>query len=300
MPRVPARPLLRDAAAARFALPAFNVANMETLQGVLRAAEECGSPVIIQVSPGAIAYAGYETITELVFREADRSAAQAIVHLDHCRDVDVVRRAVADGYDSVMFDGSRLELGENVVRTADVVAMATQRGIAVEGEIGYIGGSEDANAEEARAAATSPQEAAAFVSATGVDVLAPAIGTLHRMPDDSVDLDIGLIRRIAQATGVPLALHGGSGVTRSQLAGSLDAGIGKVNISSRVSRSMAAGIRECWATDGPDVDLRRFLGAGRTQVTDLAREYMLLCRSAGRVTGGGGGAAADDTPEEAE
>jgi len=285
MPLADAAALMVDAARSHYALPALNVANTETVQGVLRAAEACGSPVILQISPGAIAYAGYETIRRLAFDEARRSAIPAVVHLDHCRDPDMVQRAIADGFGSVMFDGSRLTYEQNVELTRGLVDHAHALGVAVEAELGYIGGSEDTTIEQARAAVTTPQQAAAFVTATGVDVLAPAIGSIHRMPEGSVELDVESIRRVASACRRPLALHGGSGVKRGQLAALIDAGVAKVNVSSQVGRALALGIRQTWTEDPAQLDLRRYLAAGRDEVQRLAADYMRLCGSAGHADG---------------
>lgn len=296
MPLVSGRSLLASASLSGYALPAINVANLETVQGVLRAAEACGSPVILQISPGAIAYAGYETICELALGTASRTAVPVLVHLDHCREPDTVRRALTDGFSSVMFDGSRLEYDDNVRLTRALVAEARPLGVVVEAELGYIGGSEDTTLEEARAAITSPEQAADFVEATDVDLLAPAIGSLHRMPHDSVQLDVDAIRRVATACGRPLALHGGSGVKRSQLAALIKAGVAKINISSQVSRALAAGIQRTWQRDPAQLDLRRFMAAGRDDVERLAQEYMQLCGSAGQAATLGR-AAQDDLAE---
>lgn len=282
MPRVSGVEVLREAYEAGYAVPAINVANMETAQAVLRAADGCGSPVMLQISPGAIAYAGYDSIREIAFAEAERASAPVVVHLDHCREPEIVRRALADGFGSVMFDGSRLPWEENVAVTRAIVERAAAAGAAVEGELGIIGGSEDTTLADAQAMLTSPTEASDFVAATGIHVLAAAIGTLHRMPDDSVELDGDAVRAISRACGRPLALHGGSGVQRSQLPRLVECGIGKVNVSSRVSRALATGIRLAWATDAGQSDLRRYLGSGRDEVRRLAEEYMRLCQSAGR------------------
>jgi ketose-bisphosphate aldolase len=275
--------LLVAAQSERYALPAFNVNNLETVQGIVAAAEVAASPVILQVSPGAIAYAGYEMIRDLAFAAAARSSVPVLVHLDHCRDPQVVRRALADGFRSVMFDGSPLGYDENVAMTRTLADEAHATGAILEGELGAIGGAEDSTLEEARQSVATPAGVAAFASATGVDILAAALGTLHRMPDDSVEIDLRLLAALAHAAGRPLALHGGSGVVRTQLPAAVAAGVGKVNISSRVGRALADGIlSELQPVNGP-VDLRRYLGAGRAAVRGLAIEYMQLCGSAGRT-----------------
>ena len=287
MTRLSARDVFGRAMERGYAVASFNVSNMETTQAILAAAEAAAAPVALQVSPGAIAYAGYETITRLVMSLAADAGVPVVVHLDHCRDASVVERALDDGYDSVMFDGSRLPLADNIRTTAALVRRARARaGVTVEGEIGIIGGIEDTDPSAALLATTHPDEAASFVAATGVDILAPALGNLHRMPDDSTRLDVALVRAIADAAGVPIALHGASGVDRAQLPELVAAGVAKVNVSSRVTRALAAGIREVWAADPDALDLRRFLGAGRTRVQELADEYFTLTGSRGMARAG--------------
>jgi ketose-bisphosphate aldolase len=282
MPLVSAPALIATAFNAGYALPAINVANLETTQGALRAAEASGSPLILQISPGAIAYAGYDAIRELALGEASRTAAPVLVHLDHCREPDTVRRALTDGFSSVMFDGSRLEYDENVRLTREIADEARLLGVAVEAELGLIGGGEDTTLTQARAATTTAEEAASFVAATGIDILAPAMGSLHRMPEESVELDVAIVRRIAAACGRPLALHGGSGVRRSQLPALIAAGVVKVNISSQVSRALAAGIEQSWQGEAA-LDMRRFMAAGRDAVQNLVEQYIQLCGAGGRA-----------------
>jgi ketose-bisphosphate aldolase len=281
--------LIERARAGSYAIVAVNVSNLETTQGVLAAAEQALSPVLLQLSPGAIAYAGYRPLTRLVFEAAADAGVEVGVHLDHCRDLSVVRQALDDGFGSVMFDGSALEDDANAAATAEVVrwageatARGTQRRPAVEGELGAIGGSEDTSLATARAARPTPERCAWFVAATGVDILAPAIGSLHRMPDDSVELDLVHLAAVAKAARRPLALHGGSGVVRRQLAAAIAAGVAKVNISSRVGGALAAGIQEHWQERPDDRDLRRYLGRGRDAVTVMVSEYLALTGSAGR------------------
>jgi fructose-bisphosphate aldolase class II len=279
------RPLILAARADRYALPAFNVSNLETVQAIIAAAESAGSPVILQVSPGAIAYAGYDTLTRLVMDLADHSVVPTVVHLDHCRDIAVVARAIADGYDSVMFDGSTLPYDDNVERTAALVHAARSKDpdIAVEGELGRIGGREDTTDAQALAERTDPDDAADFVGSTGIDILAPNLGNLHRMPDDSSIVDLELVRAISSAADRPIALHGGSGIEQRLLRAAAGAGVAKVNISSRVTRALAGGIRATWDARPDELDLRRFLGAGRDAVQSMAVAYFELTGAAGRA-----------------
>lgn len=288
MPRRP-RQTVAGVVAGGGAIVAMNVNNMETVQAVVAAAEECASPVMLQISPGAIEYAGYETITSLARSAAERASVPVLIHLDHCRDPEVVRAAIADGFSSVMFDGSVLPFDENVETTAELVRLAHSRHTIVEAELGMIGGSESSTIDDARRATTLPADAARFVDSTDVDFLAPALGSLHRMPDDSVTLDVSVIASLAAAARRPLALHGGSGVVRGQLRALITAGVGKVNISSRVGRAFATGIQAVWDADSTMLDLRRYLGAGRDEVRRLAVDYLTTCSAeqgmlAGRAT----------------
>ena len=301
MTRIHGRALFAAARAQRFAVPAFNVSNLETTQGVLAAAEAAGAPVILQISPGAIAYAGYRTLTRLVFELADDAAVEVVVHLDHCRDPEVVERAIADGYGSVMFDGSPLPDADNVATTRRLVdiARSTDGRIGVEAELGRIGGREDTDPGEAWASRTTPAQAVDFVAATDIDVLAPNLGNLHRMPNDSTRLDLAHLRSLADATDRPIALHGGSGIDQEQLRAAIEAGVGKINISSRVTRALATGIRETWAQDPEQLDLRRYLGAGRERVQVMAAGYFALVGSstAASAAGAPGWTAHDEEPE---
>lgn len=299
--RIHGRALVAEAHALRSALPAFNVSNLETAQGVLAAAEAADAPVILQVSPGAIAYAGYRALTRLAMDLADHAAVPVVVHLDHCRDPDVVAQAIRDGYGSVMFDGSLLPYADNVAATARLVLLARQidERIGVEGELGRIGGREDTDPIAAWASRTTADQAAAFVAATGIDVLAPNLGNLHRMPDDSTRLDLEHIAAISEAARRPIALHGGSGIDQGQLRVAIAAGVAKINISSRVSRALAAGIRTTWAERPDELDLRRYLGAGREQVQSMAATYFEITGGArdGATATAPGWTAHDEEPE---
>lgn len=292
--------LIDEAARGRRAIPALNVNNLETVQGVIAGAERAGSPVFLQVSPGAIAYAGYDAITRLAFGAARAAAVPVLVHLDHCRDADLVRRALRDGFPSVMFDGSTLGDTENAAITAALVVEAARSGAIVEAELGTIGGRESMTVEEARAGVTTPHDAASFVAATGVHILAPALGNLHRMPDDSMTIDLDHLAAVASAAARPLALHGGSGIDRALLAGAIARGVVKVNISTRVGRALAAGIRAVWDDEPEQVDVRRFMAGGRERVAELTVAYAELCGSAGSTAAETVGATWSDDMEEPE
>ena len=176
---VPSLPILKKARAGKYAVPAFNVNDLEMLKAVMRAAEALRSPIIVQTSEGAIEYAGMDYLIAMV-RVAAKAKIPVVLHLDHGKNLDVIRAAIQSGYTSVMFDGSALPYAENARITKQVVKWAHPKGVSVEAELGAIKGIEDLVSVEARdAVLTNPDQAKQFVKETGCDTLAVAIGTAH-------------------------------------------------------------------------------------------------------------------------
>ncbi|HEY3479165.1 MAG TPA: class II fructose-bisphosphate aldolase, partial [Streptomyces sp.] len=204
---------------------------------------------------------------------AAASSVPVSLHLDHVESEDLLRAAVAAGVSSVMFDASKLEYTENVRATARNVAWAHARGVWVEAELGEVSGKDGAHAPSVR---TDPDEARAFVAATGVDALAVAVGSSHTMPTRAAVLDFALIARLRAAVSVPLVLHGSSGVGDADLARAVRAGMTKVNISTHLNRAFTEAARG-YLGQHPDVaDTRRYLGPARDAA---ANEVRLLLRA---------------------
>lgn len=176
---VAALPILKKARAGKYAVPAFNINNLEILKAVIEAATELKSPIIVQTSEGAIEYAGMDYLIAMV-RVAAKAKIPVVLHLDHGKNLKTIKQAIDSGYTSVMFDGSSLPYRKNVQSTKQVVAWAKKKGVSVEAEIGVLAGIEDFVSVEARdAALTDPKQALAFSKETGCDSLAIAIGTAH-------------------------------------------------------------------------------------------------------------------------
>jgi fructose-bisphosphate aldolase class II len=191
------------------------------------------------------------------------------VHLDHATSTDLVRAAARLGLGSVMFDASTLPYAENVAVTADIAAWCHGRGLWVEAELGEIGGKNGVHSPLAR---TDPDEAAAYVAAAGVDALAVAAGSSHAMLTRDAVLDLGLITAIRRAVGVPLVLHGSSGVPDRDLAAAVRAGMTKINIATQLNKVFTAAVRRCLAGDADMVDPRRYGSAGRDAIaSEVAR-----------------------------
>ena len=250
----------------RRGLGAFNVIQLEHAEAVVAGAERAGLPVVLQLSENTADYHGSLAPLALASLEiARRAAVPVVVHLDHATRPDLVREAVELGVPSVMVDASTLPHDENVTVTADLTAWCHERGVWVEAELGEIGGKDGAHAPGVR---TDPDEAAAFVAATGVDALAVAVGSSHAMTTRDARLDDDLVARIAAVVGVPLVLHGSSGVPDAGLASAVRHGMVKVNVATHLNAVMTRAVRAALADDDDVVDPRRWLGPGREAVAD--------------------------------
>ncbi len=263
--------LVTEAGAQRCGIGAFNVLHLETAEGLAAGAESAGQPLILQVSENCVRFHGsLRPITAAALAVADSSQARLSLHLDHAESEDLVREAIDLGFSSVMFDASKLEFAENVARTAAVAELAHEHGLFIEAELGEVGGKDGAHAPGVR---TDPKEARAFAAATGVDALAVAVGTSHAMTTRDAVLDLDLVARLRDEVGLPLVLHGSSGVADPDLRRVISAGITKVNVSTHLNASFTGGLRRYLADKPTTVDSRRYIGAGRES---LARETTRL------------------------
>jgi fructose-bisphosphate aldolase class II len=257
------------------AIGAFNVIQLEHAEAIVAGAETAGRPVVLQLSENTAAYhRGLAPIALACRRLADDAATEVVVHLDHATSAELVHEAVALGLRSVMYDASALPHADNVAATQAVAAWCHDRGVWVEAELGEIGGKDGVHAPGAR---TDPVEATAYVEATGVDALAVAVGSSHAMLTRDAVLDEELIARLATAVGVPLVLHGSSGVPDDGLARAVAGGMAKVNIATQLNKVMTSAVRDALARDESLVDPRKYLGPGREAVaTEAGRLLRLL------------------------
>ena len=206
--------ILKPARARGYAVPAFNINNLEILKAVVDAATKLRSPIIVQTSEGAIEYAGMDYLIAMV-KVAAKAKIPIALHVDHGKNLNTIKLAIKNGYTSVMFDGSALPYKENVNKTKQVVKWAKAKKVSVEAELGAIAGIEDfVSVEEKDAHLTNPKQAAEFVKQTGCHTLAVAIGTAHGAYKfkGQTHLDIERLKQIAKLVKVPIVLHGASGV----------------------------------------------------------------------------------------
>jgi len=299
--------VLNNAQRERYAVGAFNVNNLETIQAIVDAAELEHAPVIIQTSEGAIEYAGMEELGSLVHLAAKKATVPVVFHLDHGKNYDLVVEGIKSRfYTSVMFDGSSLPYEENVRQTKALVEMAHKRKISVEAELGLIAGREDfVSVSERDAAMTQPEQAVDFIKKTKCDALAVAIGTKHgafKMKADS-SLDFQRLKLIAEAVSIPLVLHGASGVPARiktlctkygceisaakgipdvQIKKAVLLGICKVNIDTDLRIAFDAGIRKFLKEKPGVIDPREILKPAKELMTQIARHKMRLFGCSGK------------------
>ncbi|KQV07970.1 class II fructose-bisphosphate aldolase [Leifsonia sp. Root112D2] len=217
---------------ARYGVPAINVVNDLTLEAVLAGAVEARSPVIVQTSVKTVRSIGSAVLFGMWTSMTAGIEVPVTLHLDHCPDRAVISECLERGWNSVLFDASTLDVAENQRQTVEVVAEARRYGAHVEGEIEAIRGVEDGIGSDTESVRQSLQTALGFIRETGVDVFAPSIGNAHGVYSRTPHLDFQRVSDIVEATGVPIALHGGSGMTDAQFADLISRGCAKVNIST--------------------------------------------------------------------
>ncbi|MEU1227866.1 class II fructose-bisphosphate aldolase [Streptomyces sp. NPDC005828] len=271
MPLTPTDEIVRRARAAGTGVGAFNVLQLEHAQAIVAGAENADRPVVLQISENTVRYHGALEPVALASLAVARAAKTPVaVHLDHAENPDLVREAVALGLGSVMFDASKLPYAENVAATREVVEYCHSHGVWVEAELGEVGGKGGAHTPGVR---TDPEEARAFVDATGVDALAVAVGSAHQMVTRDAVLDLELIARLRAAVDTPLVLHGSSGVSDPHLTEAVAAGMTKVNVSTHLNKAFTEAVRIHLAENPGTVDPRHYLTPAREAV---AREVAHL------------------------
>jgi fructose-bisphosphate aldolase class II len=289
MPLVTLREVCAAAEKGKYAVGAFGVQNLETVQAVIEAAVEERSPAILIISEGAIKYAGLQTITNIVRTLAEEAPVPIVAHLDHGPSFEMATACVVAGFKSVMVDASHYEYDKNVAITRQVVAMAHAVGATVEGEIGKIGGvEENISVSAAEATMTEPEEAARFVQDTGVDAVAVAIGNAHGLYHGEPNLDIPRLKRIhdavkAVAPDCFLVLHGGSGTPDHMIKDAIAAGVSKINIGTELKLAFVEGVKETLAAKPNVDDPRHLLAPARKKVKEVTRQKMRLFGSSGRI-----------------
>lgn len=230
-------------------IPAFNVGSLEMVRGALRAAEELDTPVIIQIAERLLKYSPLELIGPGMVQAAKESGLPVAVSLDHSSTYDVIRKALDLGFTSVMYDGSTLPFEENIAGTRKIVELANEYGAVVEGELGLVGGSEDGLSDHG-ILCTNPDKAHEFCERTGIACLAVAIGNAHGDYPTAPVLAFDILEQINQKAGVPLVLHGGSGISDDDFRKAISLGIAKINIGTASFNNVVKFATEYLAAEG--------------------------------------------------
>jgi len=289
-----------------YAIGAFNVQNLESMSAIAEAATEEKSPVIMQITPSVIKYAGLAYISNLVKTAAQLAPVPVAMHLDHGEDFETAAKCIDAGFSSVMIDGSFLSFEENVAVTKRVVSVAHPKGVSVEAELGKLAGVEERSVEEKEAILTDPEAAVEFVEKTGVDALAVAIGTSHGAYKfkSEAKLDLERLKIISEKVSIPLVLHGASsvpqwivekankygaelsgakGIPEEQIKKAISLGIAKINIDTDLRLAFTATVREVLTNSPKNFDPRKILGPARDAMKEVAKGKMRLFGSAGKA-----------------
>jgi ketose-bisphosphate aldolase len=285
VPVVPLNQILDRAFAERYGVAAINVVNDLTLEAVLATAVELRSPVIIQTSVKTVRSIGLDLLFAMWREMTAGIEVPASLHLDHCPDRSVITACLRKGWNSVLFDGSSLPVAENQRQTVEVVAQARELGAQVEGEIEAITGVEDDIGSDEVAATQSLPVALEFIRTTGIDVFAPAIGNAHGVYHSEPKLDAQRVSDIVAAQPIPIALHGGTGMTDAQFTDLIARGCAKVNISTALKvtfmQANLAFLRD--AEERNSWDPPSLFKATRTAVMEMAADHMRRFGSVGKA-----------------
>jgi fructose-bisphosphate aldolase class II/tagatose 1,6-diphosphate aldolase GatY/KbaY len=254
------------------ALLAANFYNFETLSGILAAAAKKQAPIILQLSEGSIDYLGLKVAVSMARSALDQFGVEGWLHLDHGSSIEIVRRCLDAGFDSVMIDASERPFHENVEITSAVVRLASAYDANVEAELGFVAKLGQA---QVNGAFTQPDEAARFVEETGVDALAVAIGSAHGFYKEPPRLQLDLLSRIHAATPAALVLHGSSGIPADQLRQAIALGIAKVNLATETKNTFMCTLRDILA-QSDEIDLRKVFPRATQSVVDLIEEKIDL------------------------
>lgn len=275
--------MLTKAKKEHYAVAHFNINNLEWTRFILEACEENASPVILGVSEGAIKYmGGYSVVSSIVHSLVKELNIKVPVslHLDHGSSVLSCKNAIDAGFTSVMIDGSKYSLEENVAMTKEVVAYAHSKNVTVEAEIGAIGGEEDGVANEVLYATVDD---AIALSKTEIDFLAPALGSVHGLYKGEPKLNFERMKQISEVTNLPLVLHGGTGIPDAQIKEAIDSGICKLNINTELQIAWTTAVRAFLNADSEVYDPRKVIKSGEKAMKEAIKKKLELLGSIGKA-----------------
>jgi ketose-bisphosphate aldolase len=267
----------------RYGVAAFNTVDDITMHGVIRAAEQSRSPLIVQISVKTVKFWGAEVVRDMFREMAGRAKVPVALHLDHCPDPAVARQCVDAGWNSVLFDGSGMTFEENQKITKDVVAYAKSKGVAVEGEVVGVGGVEDGMGSDEEGALPPIEKEIEFIKDTGIYCYAPPIGTAHGFYKATPKIRYDRMEELVRKTNMPMVLHGGTGLNDEVYGRLIALGAAKVNISTALKKTYADGFKNYLEKNPTQYDPLKLIGAVQNDVTALAQHYFKLFGSEGQA-----------------
>lgn len=278
------RDMLYRAQRGGYAVPAFNIHNLETVQVIAETAAEMQSPVIMAGTPGTFNYAGVDYLLEICQAAARRYKLPLALHLDHHQAIDDIQFKVQQGVRSVMVDGSHLPFADNIALVQQTVAFCHRYDASVEAELGRLGGEEDdLMVEGADSFFTDPDAAIHFVERTGIDSLAVAIGSAHGLYTGEPKLDFIRLAAIQQRVSIPLVLHGASGIPEEMVKKAIACGICKVNVATELKIAFAEAIKSYFTQHPAENDPRKYIAPAKVAMKAVVADKIRICGSSGRL-----------------
>lgn len=272
--------VLKEANELNMAIGAFNTHNLEMLPAIIKAAVEENTPVIIQTSCGTANYVGHRNLVAVCKSLSEEYGVDVVLHLDHAKDYNEIRKAIDAGYSSVMFDGSSLPLKENILGTKRVVNYAKKFNVSVEAELGIVGGTEDglvvANED---VSFTDPADAIEFVKQTGIDALAVAIGTSHGQYKSKTNINFERLAEIKKAVNIPLVIHGGTGVKDEDVKRVIDLGIRKFNVGTELLVGWNKKSKELYDNNPENISNREDVVPALEKITEIVKNKIKLFKN---------------------
>ena len=263
-----------------FAVPAFNIHNLETIKVVVETANELKSPVILAGTPGTFDYAGRDYIQAIAEVAAKKYGIPIVLHLDHHTNIDDIKESLELGTKSVMIDASHYNYEENIKIVSEVVNLSHKYNATVEAELGMLGGKEDdLVVDEKDSKYTNPKQASDFVKKTGIDSLAVAIGTAHGLYKEKPKLDFERLKEIREFVDIPLVLHGASGIPNEDVRRTISLGISKVNIATELKIPFSNELRKYLIEYPQENDPRKYMKDAKDAMAKIVKEKILLCMS---------------------
>ncbi|MDE1185486.1 MAG: tagatose bisphosphate family class II aldolase [Pantoea sp.] len=278
------RAMLLKAQQGGYAVPAFNVHNLETVQVIAETAAQMGSPVIMAGTTGTYKYAGLNYLVAICQQAARKYDLPIALHLDHHENFDDIGIKVKAGVRSVMIDASHFPFEQNIEKVADVVRLCHRYDASVEAELGRLGGQEDnILVDEKDSIFTDPLKAAEYVKRTGIDSLAVAIGSAHGMYQGEPKLDFERLAQIRDRVGIPLVLHGASGIPEAMLRRSIELGICKVNVATELKIAFSDAVKAFFYQHPNANDPREYMEPGKQAMKRVVQEKIRMCGSADKL-----------------